>query len=75
MIRGRRFPVVGTISMDNITVDVGDAEIAIGDSATLIGADGGERVTAEELARTLGTINYEITCGVSARVPRVPLRS
>ncbi len=75
VIRGRRFPVVGTISMDNITVDVGDAGIAIGDSATLIGADGSERVTAEELARTLGTINYEITCGVSARVPRVPLRS
>ena len=60
--------------MDNITVDVGEAGIAIGDSATLIGADGSERVTAEELARTLGTINYEITCGVSARVPRVPLR-
>jgi alanine racemase len=75
VIRGRRFPVVGTISMDNITVEVGDAAIAIGDSATLIGADGGERVTAEELARTLGTINYEITCGVSARVPRVHLRS
>ena len=60
--------------MDNITVDVGDAEVAVGDAATLIGADGDERVTAEELARTLGTINYEITCGVSARVPRVHLR-
>ena len=75
LIRGRRFPVVGTISMDNITVDVGaDTEVAVGDAATLIGTDGGERMTAEELARTLGTINYEITCGISARVPRVPLR-
>jgi alanine racemase len=73
LIRGRRFPVVGTISMDNITVEVGDAEVEIGDRATLIGADGDERLTAEELARTLGTINYEITCGVSARVPRVHL--
>ena len=73
LIRGRRFPVVGTISMDNITVEVGDAEVAIGDSATLIGADGDERVSAEELARRLDTINYEITCGVSARVPRVHL--
>jgi alanine racemase len=71
LIRGRRFPVVGTISMDNITVEVGDAEVEIGDAATLIGADGGERVTAEELARKLDTINYEVTCGVSARVPRV----
>lgn len=73
LIRGRRFPIVGTISMDNLTVEVGDSEVAIGDSATLIGADGDERVSAEELARRLDTINYEITCGVSARVPRVRL--
>jgi alanine racemase len=73
LIRGRRFPVVGTISMDNITVEVGGAEVEVGDSATLIGADADERVTAEELAHRLDTINYEITCGVSARVPRVNL--
>ena len=75
LIRGRRFPVVGTISMDNVTVEVADAEVAVGDAATLIGADGGERVSAEQLARLLGTINYEVTCGISARVPRVPLSS
>ena len=57
--------------MDNITVEVGDAEVAVGDAATLIGADGSERISAEHLARLLGTINYEITCGISARVPRV----
>ena len=73
LLRGRRFAVVGTISMDNLTVEVGDAAVEVGDPATLIGADGGDRVTAEELARKLGTINYEITCGVSARVPRVHL--
>ena len=73
LIRGSRFPVVGTISMDNTTVEVGDAEMAVGDSATLIGTDGGERISAEELARGLDTINYEITCGVSARVSRVHL--
>ena len=72
LIRGRRYPVVGTISMDNIAVAVGD-EVEVGDPATLIGADGDERITAEELARQLDTINYEITCGVSARVPRVHL--
>ncbi len=71
LIGGRRYPVVGTISMDNTTVDVGEDEVRPGDVATLIGTDGEERVTAEQLARTLGTINYEITCGVSARVPRV----
>jgi alanine racemase len=73
LIRGRRRPVVGTVSMDNITVDVGaDTDVRRGDAATLIGAQDGERVSAEELARALGTINYEITCGISPRVPRVP---
>jgi alanine racemase len=71
LIGGKRFPVVGTISMDNITVDVGAGEVRIGDRAILIGAQGGERVLAEDLARKLGTINYEVTCGLSGRVPRV----
>ena len=72
LIRGRRRPVVGTVSMDNITVDVGsDTDVQRGDEAVLIGTQGDERVTAEELARILGTINYEVTCGISSRVPRV----
>ena len=72
LIRGRRRPVVGTVSMDNITVDVGsDTDVQRGDEAVLIGAQGAERVTAEELARSLGTINYEVPCGISPRVPRV----
>ena len=71
LIRGRRRPVVGTVSMDNITVDVGsDTDVQRGDEAVLIGAQGAERVTAEQLARSLGTINYEVTCGISPRVPR-----
>jgi alanine racemase len=75
IIRGRRYPVVGTISMDNLTVEVGDADIGVGDVAVLVGGEGDEHVSAEELARTLGTINYEVTCGISARVPRVPFSS
>ena len=75
IIRGRRFTVVGTISMDNLTVEVGDADVGVGDVAVLIGSENGEHVSAEELARALGTINYEITCGISARVPRVPFTS
>jgi len=72
LIRGRRRAVVGTVSMDNITVDVGaDTDVRGGDEATLIGAQGSERITTEELARHLGTINYEVTCGISPRVPRV----
>jgi alanine racemase len=67
VIGGRRFPQVGTVSMDNVTVEVGpDAEVAVGDPVTLIG--GG--ITAEEVARRLGTINYEVTCALTARIPR-----
>jgi alanine racemase len=69
LIRGRRHPVVGTVSMDNITVAVGE-EVRVGDEVVLIGAQGEQRVLAEEWARRLDTINYEVTCGISARVPR-----
>jgi alanine racemase len=70
LVDGRRFPVAGTVSMDNITVDLGDDPPARGAEAVLIGARGGERILAEDVAARLGTINYEITCGISARVPR-----
>jgi alanine racemase len=71
LIGGRRHPLVGTVSMDNVTVDLGPrTDVAPGDVASLIGSDGGERILAEEVARRLGTINYEVTCGLTARVPR-----
>jgi alanine racemase len=76
LIGGRRRPVVGTISMDNLTVDLGpELDVAPGAPAVLIGAQGDERVLAEETARRLGTINYEVTAALSARVPREYLRS
>jgi alanine racemase len=72
LIGGRRHPLVGTVSMDNVTVDVGPAPaVEIGQRATLIGTDGAERQTAEELARRTRTIAYEVVCGISGRVPRV----
>jgi alanine racemase len=72
LLHGRRVGLVGTVSMDNVTFDVGTAGLGakVGDDVVLIGAQGAERITAEDLARRLGTINYEITCGISARVPR-----
>jgi alanine racemase len=70
LVAGRRVPVVGTISMDNLTVDLGPDPPPRGAEVILIGAQDGERVRAEEWARRLGTINYEITCGISGRVPR-----
>ena len=70
VIAGRRFPLVGTVSMDNVTVDLGPdgdaAQRLRGEAAVLLG----QGVTAEDWARRLGTINYEVTCGISARVPR-----
>jgi alanine racemase len=71
LIRGRRHPLVGTVSMDNITVALGaDTDVAVGDEVVLIGAQGEERILAEEVARRLDTINYEITCALTPRVRR-----
>ena len=71
LINGRRRPLVGNVSMDNITVDLGpETDVEPGAEAVLIGAQGDERILAEELAAALGTINYEVTCGISSRVPR-----
>jgi alanine racemase len=74
LVAAARYPLVGAVSMDNLTIDLGPdaaAERLRGARATLIGVDGADRITAEDVARRLATINYEITCGLSARVPRV----
>jgi alanine racemase len=71
LVRGRRQPLVGMVSMDNVTIDLGpDTEVEPGDEAVLIGAQGADAILAEEMAARLQTINYEVTCGISARVPR-----
>jgi alanine racemase len=71
LVRGRRHPLVGTVSMDNITIDLGpETEVRPGDEAVLIGRQGEEQILAEEVAQRLETINYEVTCAISPRVPR-----
>jgi alanine racemase len=73
LIAGRRYPLVGTVSMDNIAVDVGPqpaAELVVGVKACLIGADGMERQSVEDVSNRLGTIAHEFLCGISRRVPR-----
>ncbi len=73
LVGGRRHPLVGTVSMDNVTIDLGlETEVEAGDEAVLIGTQGGDTILAEEVAARLDTINYEVTCGISARVPRHP---
>jgi alanine racemase len=75
LVRGRRVPVVGRVSMDMTTLDVTDVPgVVPGDVATLLGADGAERIDADELARLTGTISYEVLAAISARVPRLYLR-
>jgi len=71
LVRGRRHPVIGTISMDNLTIELGpETDVEPGEPAVLIGVQGEERILCEEVAGRLDTINYEITCGLSPRVRR-----
>ena len=73
LIAGRRRPVVGTISMDNLTVALGPArppDIGAGTTVTLVGRDGSERQTVEDLARGMDSIHHEVLCGLSPRVTR-----
>jgi alanine racemase len=73
LVGGRRHPLVGTVSMDNITIDLGpETEVRPGAEAVLIGRQGEEQILAEEVAARLDTINYEVTCAISPRVPRRP---
>ncbi|MGH8902713.1 MAG: alanine racemase [Egibacteraceae bacterium] len=71
VVGGRRVPIVGTVCMDQFLVEVGDLAVRAGDDVVLIGAQDGAVVTAEDWASWLGTINYEIVCGIGKRVPRV----
>ena len=72
LIGGRRCPVVGTVTMDQLLVDCGPgAEVVAGEVCVLIGRQGEEEITAWEWAERLGTIAYEVVCGLSSRVPRL----
>jgi alanine racemase len=71
LVRGRRAPLVGLVSMDYVTIDVGEVPgVEVGDRVTLIGGDGDERIRVADVARHAGTIAYEITCSVGKRVRR-----
>ncbi|HUL42888.1 MAG TPA: alanine racemase [Bacteroidota bacterium] len=72
LIRGRRYPVVGAVCMDQIMIDVGlEADIHVGDDVVLLGSDHGESISAWDIADKVGTIPYEIFTGITARVPRI----
>ena len=72
LIRGRRARILGRVCMDQFMVDVTDIPgVEMGDEVTLIGRDGSESISADELAKLCGTISYEIVCGLHQRIPRV----
>jgi alanine racemase len=74
LIGGVRAPVIGAVSMNQIALDLGpEGRAAVGDEVVLLGAQGDERITAEELATHAETINYEITCALGARSARTHL--
>lgn len=74
IIKGAYVPVIGTICMDMCMVDVTGLDVKAGDAVTVIGKEGDKAVTVDEIAAKSGTINYEITCDISKRVPRVYVR-
>ncbi|MCL1972186.1 MAG: alanine racemase [Endomicrobia bacterium] len=72
LVRGKRCPIAGRVTMDMTMIDVtGVKGVSLGDEVVLIGAQGKEQIKAEELAKIQDTINYEITCAISPRVPRI----
>jgi alanine racemase len=71
LIKGKSFRVSGRVCMDQMMCDVHGADVKVGDEAVLIGAQGRQRITTEELALLCGTIPYEIVCGLGSRIPRV----
>jgi len=75
LIGGRRRSIAGAVTMDHFLVDMGDEPIAPGDEVVLIGQQGAEEITAQEVADLLGTIPYEVVCGLSALIPRIHVNS
>ena len=72
MVRGIRVPIVGRVCMDMCMLDVTDVPgVSEGDDVVLIGNQGNERITADDIAAKTGTIAYEVLCGISDRVPRI----
>jgi len=71
LIHGRRAPLVGRVSMEKTAINITDIpDVAVGDEVVLLGSQGNETITAEQVAAQIGTINYEVTCSALARVPR-----
>ena len=71
LIHGKKFPVAGSVAMDQLMVDAGNEDVRIGDEVVVLGTQGSHSISAWDIADALGTVAYEVCCWVSARVPRV----
>jgi alanine racemase len=71
LVHGKRCRIVGRVCMDQLMIDVSEVSAKAGDIVTLIGKDGDDEITADELAAICSTIGYEVVCGISKRVPRI----
>lgn len=74
LIGGKRHPLAGRVTMDQILVDMGDHDVAVGDEVVIIGAQGSDEITVDEWAKELGTVSYEIVCSIGPRVSRKYVR-
>jgi len=76
LIRGQKAPILGRICMDQMMVDVtGIPGVSCGDTVTLIGTDGDNTISVEQIAEPAGSFNYEFSCGISRRVPRYYIKN
>lgn len=71
LIHGKRFPIVGNVSMDSFLVDVKNEPVQTGDEVVILGSQGDDEITSWDMAKILGVIPYEVVCGISSRVPRI----
>ena len=71
LIRGRRAPIVGAVSMDMLTADVTGLDVSPGDEVVILGSQGEDRIDVREMAAQIGTIPYEILCRIGSRIERV----
>jgi alanine racemase len=70
LVRGRRMPIVGSVCMDMITVDVTGVDVEPGDEVVVIGRQGDQEITAREVAAAIGSIPWEVVCRLGARIER-----
>jgi alanine racemase len=71
LIRGRRAPIVGAVSMDMLAADVTGLDAAPGDEVVILGSQGADRIDVREMAATIGTIPWEIVCRIGTRIQRI----